>query len=126
MHLFMYMYINNEKMIYYRKVIIPNDAKVIIYDKKKFKTDKFILSEKNKIEELWNNPNYCSAIFANYLELKDIFSISPNMLTNSFQYINNKTQKMCIIAINNDPFVLEYINNKDIDIIKIKNISNFV
>ena len=87
-------YNHNGVMMYYREIIIPDDASVFAYDNE-YKTDKIILRSKYNI---WDNDDMC----------KDILKECGAAL----QYIKNQTVELCEIAVLQNGSALEYVNKE--------------
>jgi hypothetical protein len=83
---------------YYRIVNIPDDALVYV-EEDKFKTNKFILSNRYPIENLWKNIRYSLAA----VRYNGMF----------LMFIINQTYKICIDAIYNDYRALPYSKIQD-------------
>jgi hypothetical protein len=99
------------KMIYCRYVTITDDAQVYV-EKDKFKADKFILSERIKVEDIdvWENEDYCRFAVKNYdYALK---YIKPS--TNYHQF--------CITSVKKNWDSVKYVNNSKIDAADLKKI----
>lgn len=98
-------------MRYIRKVTIPNDARVCIENNGKYKTDKFILSSREAIE----NEIYLKVVKTN----SDIIISMPDFL---------KTKEICLEAIKQDinmlEYIPEYLKNKEIYLEIVKQYGN--
>jgi len=84
---------------FFRMVIIPSDAQVYT-ERDKYKTDKFILSERTRIIE---DEELCNAI------VKDD---NGQFLT----YIHNQDLNVCLIAVKRDGYNLRYVKIQTPDI----------
>ncbi len=91
-----YMHING-KMFYYRKVDFPDDATIFVESKERFKANKFILSERKKLDELWKDEQYCSAVIQQ----------EPNALKYAKQ-----TAKLCLSAVQLNGNVISHVKPK--------------
>jgi hypothetical protein len=87
-------YLNGVKMEYYREVILPDDAK-IYREKNSFKADKLILGEKKPI---WSDNIFC----------KEIVMRNGNAL----EFVVNKTEELCMIAVSNFGLALQFVDIK--------------
>ncbi len=68
---------SGETCVYYRTVIIPDDAKVYI-ERQKYKADKFILSER---KEIWTDEKMCELIVSKRGE--------------TLSFVKNQTERIC-------------------------------
>ena len=96
--------------IYYREVKLPDDASVYTeYDK--YKTDKFILSERKKI---WTDIKICEMIIC-----RDIVNINDDEeWEHPLKYVENQTEEICKMAVKQNGFALEFVENQTEEICK--------
>ncbi len=87
----------NYKMKYYRTVTLLDDSPVYIEDKK-FKTKKFILSDKKELSELWNDNDFCLA--------------AVKQDCHALQYVEEQTLELCLAAVQQDGYVLHIVKNQ--------------
>lgn len=88
-------YKSPDLMMYMWDVTVPDDATVFVMNFKSVKIDKFILSNKRTI---WDNEE---------LHM-DLVEYDPNNL----KYIENKTEKLCMVAAKQNGVVIRWIENQ--------------
>lgn len=84
----------------YRIIEIPNDA-IIYIDTKNFKTDKAVCSQSYELSSLpiWSDDEICRRLAYSY----------PYLI----RFMKNKEESLYMLAIDRDPYVLEYIDEAD-------------
>ncbi len=116
--IYMFMNINGTEMVYYREVVLDDDSKVYV-ENCKFKTDKFHLSDRKKIDELWNSKQYCSVVVNEYPNISDFICdscmsielrlavVKKNGL--ELKYIKEQTLELCSAAVKQNKWALKYV-----------------
>jgi hypothetical protein len=128
----------NKQCMYWRKVTIPDDTQVYI-EPDKFKADKFVLSDRQKI---WDNEEICTMAVSydgNYLCHIDHQTVQMQLLAvrtsisciqyahnpsvevyeaavsyhgRSLRHITNPSHKLCELAVQSDGLALEFVKNQ--------------
>lgn len=106
--------------IYFRKVIIPNDA-TVVQKPDHYLTNKIILLERMKICDMtiWNNEKtYITELKKNPTLIKYVKNISPELglelvkkQPNIIDYIDDQTHEMCVHALTEQPHLLNKIKH---------------
>lgn len=103
---------NNKNMVYYRFVIIPDDAQVYI-ENGKFKTNKLILSEKKNLLD------YNFSLIENNVKLLKYYKQTVKICLKAvkrnglaLKYVNNQTREICLKAVWNNWCALKYVKNQ--------------
>lgn len=123
----------NIGMIYYqRRVFLPNDAKVYIEDKKKFKVDKLILGPREMIDrniytEVAKKKISLLEVMPSFLLNKEICLENVKHFGSPIQFVPNdlKDREICLAAVNFCGSLLKYVplqlKDKEMCDIAIKN-----
>ena len=105
-------------MVYARCVSIPEDAQV--YEEgNKFKANKLMLGERQKIAELeiWKDMEYCMRAWdlGNVLvhfQTAEICLAAVKRKGSVLQDVKNPTEEMCLEAVKQNGYALQYVQNK--------------
>ena len=109
-------------MVYARFVSIPEDAQV--YEEgNKFKANKLMLGERQKIAELeiWNDREYCLRAWdlgnvLVYFQTAEICLAAVKRKGSVLQDVKNPTEEMCLAAVKQNGYALQYVQNQTEDI----------
>ena len=106
-------------MIYAKLVTIPDDALVWV-ELDKFKADRLILGERQKIANLeeWGDESYClEAVRRNGKALKLVTKQTPEVCleavkknSRALQYVKEQTEELCLAAVNRNGLSLFFVN----------------
>jgi len=114
---------NGKEMKYIREVEILDDSLIFIEDKK-YKTNKFILKQR---QELTKNNMVCKlAVQQNCLALKyvknqtnEICKLAVQQCGYALPYVKNQTDEICILAVQQYGYALPYVKNQTEEICKL-------
>ena len=112
---------NDDQMIYARVVTIPDDALVWV-EREKFKADRIILSERQKIVDLeqWKDPVFClEAVKQDGLALQYVLEQTPELCLEAvkqhswaLQYVKEQTPQLCLEAVKQDGWALQFVKQQ--------------
>ena len=105
-------------MVYARFVSIPEDAQV--YEEgNKFKANKLMLGERQKIAELeiWEDREYCMRAWdlSNvlvYFQTAEICLAAVKQDGNALEYVKNQTEEICLEAVKQNGWALRYVRDQ--------------
>ena len=110
-----------KSMIYARLVTIPDDARIYI-ETDKFKADRLILGERQKIGDLeqWKDPLYClEAVREDGHALKFVVKQTEAVCLeavkqegNNLMHVLEQTREICLAAINNNTYALAHVKDQ--------------
>lgn len=89
---------------YYIREVSLDDLSLIYEDGDNFKTNRFILGDRVDWREYFNSRQ--SLVYE-----------AVKYSANSIRYVDNQTEKLCLLAVNNDPFSIQDIINPSDEVI---------
>ena len=109
---------NGDPMIYCRLVTIPDDALVYV-EENKFKADRMILSDRQKISDLeqWKDPVFClEAVKQDNSVLKYVKEQTPELCLEAvrrngwaLEHVKQQTPELCLEAVKEHGYALHYV-----------------
>ncbi len=109
----------NYNMKYYRTVTLLDDSPIYVEDKK-FKTKKFILSDRKELSELWNDNDFClAAVQEDGIKLEFVKEQTPKICLAAVQqngfsvcYVHEQTPEICMAAVQQKSHALQCVHEQ--------------
>jgi hypothetical protein len=109
---------DDQPMVYYRYVLIPEDSRVYI-ENDKFKADKLILTKRRLISDILTEKMYIEAAGNDGMVLQYIkkqteaiclTAVKQNGI--ALQYVDRQTEQICLVAVQENGIALRYVKSQ--------------